>query len=80
MSMTMSSYSADQRLEHVGQEPLSAELAHEAHLDAGERRCGGDQVDAVDVGDDRVGGSGATGEDVDEVDAERAFLGAELAG
>ena len=52
------------------EEPLAAELADEAHLDAGELAGAGDHVDTVNVGDDRVVRERSTGEHVDEVDAE----------
>ena len=67
-------------LERVVEEALAAELADEAHLDAGEFAGAGDHVDAVDVGDDRVERDGTTGEHVDEVDAERAVAEPELSG
>ena len=70
----------DDRLERVVQEPLAAELADEAHLDAGELAGGRDHVDAVDASDDRVGGSRPTGEHVDQVDAERRAPRARAAG
>jgi len=62
------------------EEALAAELADEAHLDAGEFAGAGDHVDAVDVGDDRVERDGTAGEHVDEVDAERAVAEPELSG
>jgi hypothetical protein len=63
---------ATDRFDHVGEKSLAAEFADEAHLDAGECWGAGDQIDAVNVRDDRVAGGGAAREDVDEVDAERA--------
>ena len=45
---------AEDRLKRVAQKAFATELADQAHLDPGQRRRGGDHVNAVDVADDRV--------------------------
>jgi hypothetical protein len=70
----------EHRFERGVQEPLAAELADQAHLNAGERACGWDHVDAMHIGDDHVLCECAAGEDVDEVDARAAVAETELAG
>jgi hypothetical protein len=67
------------RLKRLVEEALAAKLPHEGHLDSRQLPCRGDDIDAVDdVGDHRIGGSGAPGQDVDEVHAEPAHLDPEL--
>jgi hypothetical protein len=67
------------RCESFAQEPLSAELGDETHLDAGQLPRASDHVDTVTACDDGVVDAGPAGESVDKVDAECAVLEAELA-
>ena len=62
--------SAEDGLERIAQEPLPAELAHQAQLHAGELARGRDDIDAVNIGDDRVVRERSSGQHVDEVDPE----------
>jgi hypothetical protein len=62
--------SAEDGLKRIAQEPLAAELAHQTHLHAGELARSRDDIDAVNIGDNRVTGKRSTGQHVDKVDPE----------